>query len=252
MTPLTEREKHPDRQVFIGFDRREAAAYAVAANSARRRLTAPIPIHAIELEAMRDLGLYRRPTSRGETTGVLFDEISQAPMSTEFALTRFLTPILANRRGWAVFMDSDVLVRGNLARLFEEADSSKAVQVVKHRQEVAPGEVKMDGQPQLAYARKNWSSVMLFNCGHPALDALSVALVNTARGLDLHQFAWLDDELIGDLHPEWNWLVGHSDSAVVDPQIVHFTDGFPLMPGYERQPYADEWDRELRLWANAR
>lgn len=240
-----------DRQVFVGFDRREAAAYAVAVNSARRRLTAPLPIQAIELGAMRDAGLYARPTSRGESTGVLFDEISQAPMSTEFALTRFLTPILAGRHGWAVFMDSDVLVRGNLARLFEEADRSKAVQVVKHRHEVGAGEVKMDGQPQLAYGRKNWSSVMLFNCAHPALDALSVELVNTARGLDLHQFSWLADELIGELSPEWNWLVGHSP-AVVDPQIVHFTDGFPLMPGYERQPYADEWDRELRLWANAR
>jgi hypothetical protein len=240
--------------VWIGFDRREAAAFAVAQHSARRRCTFPVPIFGVELNRLREQGLYTRPTKRqsigGGSSTVLWDEISGAPMSTEFALSRFLVPQLAGEEGWAVFMDSDVLVRSSLARLFEMADRTKAIQVVKHGQ-LGPGGEKMDGQVQTAYRRKNWSSVMLFNLAHPALKALSPDYVNSARGLALHQFDWLDDDLIGTLPGEWNWLVGHSPD-VVDPAIVHFTDGFPLMPGYENQPYADEWEAELRLWASAR
>ena len=81
---------------------------------------------------------------------------------------------------------------------------------------------------------------MLFNCDHPANAALTDELINTAPGRDLHRFCWLNDGDIGSLHQKWNWLVGHSD-PIVNPTIVHFTDGTPLMPGYEDQPYADEW-----------
>jgi hypothetical protein len=135
----------------------------------------------------------------------------------------------------------------NLARLFNEADPSKAVQVVKHDYAPPPG-TKMDGQEQTRYARKNWSSVMLFNCDHPANKALTVDLINTVPGRDLHRFCWLEDHLIGDLDPKWNWLVGHSP-ADVDPGIVHFTEGTPAMPGYETCDYAHEWFDELRSWA---
>lgn len=233
------------RSVFIGFDPREAAAFAVARNSARRNLNGPWPIRGIVLEEMRRECLYNRPTSR--RAGVLWDEISEAPMSTEFAISRFLTPILARRRGWALFMDADVLVRGNLGALFELADPSKAVQVVKHDFR-PPESVKMDGQAQLPYARKNWSSVMLWNCEHPANQLLTLDLINSAPGRDLHAFCWLDDELIGELPTTWNWLVGHSPPDP-NPRLVHFTDGFPLMAGYEDQPFADEWRAELVRWA---
>lgn len=237
--------------LWVGFDKREAAAFAVAKHSAGRRCTQPLPIFALEINTLRERSLYTRPTARRFVGGasVLWDVISDAPMSTEFALTRFLTPILARFSGWALFMDSDVLVRSNLARLFEAADRTKAVQVVKHGL-LGPAGAKMDGQVQTSYRRKNWSSVMLFNCEHPSNARLTLEFVNSAKGLDLHQFCWLEDDEIGDLAPEWNWLVGHSP-PVVDPAIVHFTDGFPLMPGYENQPYADEWERELRHWSNA-
>ncbi len=123
--------------------------------------------------------------------------------------------------------------------LFALADPSKAVQCVQHRHE--PNEtLKMDGQAQLRYARKNWSSVMLFNCGHPANVALDVRLVNTVPGRDLHRFCWLPDELIGTLPRRWNALVG-SAGFPEDPALVHFTEGLPDMPGYESVPYADEW-----------
>lgn len=243
------------RSVWIGFDKREAAAYGVAAHSARQRMSLPIPIQGIVLDEMRQGGLYTRPTEvkiTGRRPGLhyrLFDTISGAPMSTEFAITRFLTPLLA-KSGWALFMDSDVLVRGDLARLFEfaERDSSKALLCVQHEHAVPAEHEKMDGQLQQAYARKNWSSVMLFNCGHPSNRKLTLEMVNSAPGRDLHRFCWLKDEEIGALPPEWNWLVGVSPE-IEEPKIVHFTEGFPLMPGYETQPYADEWRAALNSWA---
>jgi hypothetical protein len=106
----------------------------------------------------------------------------------------------------------------------------------------------MDGQAQTRYARKNWSSVILWNVDHPANKALTIELVNSVPGRDLHRFCWLEDDLIGELHPKWNWLVGHSDPEI-DPAIVHFTDGIPTMQGYEDSEYADEWRAELERWA---
>lgn len=231
---------------FIGFDPRpaEVQSFAIARESILANLSSMMPVRGLVLSRLRAQGLYTRKHERRD--GRLFDTISQAPMSTEFAISRFLTPHLAGE-GWALFMDADMMVRGNLHRLFDLADPSKAVMVVKHDYRPEAG-TKMDGQAQQQYGRKNWSSVMLFNCDHPAVKALTPDVVNTARGLWLHQFGWLDDDMIGELPPEWNWLVGHSSRAI-DPKIVHFTEGVPSMPGYENVPYADEWWRYLERWA---
>lgn len=234
----------PYRSIWIGYDPREAEAFAVARHSARKASILPMPIHGLLLDDLRAKGLYTRPTSR--RNGRLWDDISEAPMATEFAITRFLVPHLAGS-GWALFMDCDMLVRKDLLRLFKLADPTKAVMVVKHDHQPPEG-VKMDGQAQTRYARKNWSSVMLFNVDHPANRALTIDLVNTVPGRDLHRFCWLKDDEIGELAAEWNWLVGHSDPAV-DPSIVHFTDGIPSMPGYEDCAFADDWRAELARWA---
>lgn len=233
-----------NQSIWIGFDPREADAFAVARNSALRRLTAPIPIHGLLMADLQARGLYTRPTER--RGGQLWDVISDAPCSTEFSLTRFLVPHLA-KTGFALFMDCDVMVRCSLARLFEMADPSKAVQVVKHSFAPADG-TKMDGQAQTVYPRKNWSSVCLFNCDHPANRFLVPDNVNALPGRELHGFCWLRDEDIGELPVEWNWLAGHSEPSI-DPRIVHYTDGIPSMDGYSGAPFADEWWTELRRWA---
>ena len=106
----------------------------------------------------------------------------------------------------------------------------------------------MDGQRQSNYARKNWSSVMLFNCDHPANKRLSLNMVNTLPGRELHRLCWLEDHEIGALKPEWNYLVG-STKDCPDPQIVHHTLGIPSMPGYENSEYAVDWRGELADWA---
>lgn len=234
--------------IWIGYDPREVAAFAVARHSIRRNLSVQIPVRGIVLSDLRAMGLYWRPTERrpGVDRPVLWDVISEAPMATEFAISRFLVPHLA-QSGWAAFLDCDMLVRCNFMRVFESLDRSKAVYCVKHHHEPEPG-VKMDGQVQTRYARKNWSSVMIFNCGHPANKALTPELVNTLPGRDLHRFCWLDDSEIGELNQSMNFLVGHTDPEVV-PDVIHFTDGIPTMPGYENCDYASEWFEELARWA---
>lgn len=234
-----------EQSVWIGFDPREADAFAVARWSTWCSTFQPMQVKGIVLSELRRRGLYSRPTSRRD--GRLWDDVSEAPMATEFACSRFLTPHLAEG-GWALFMDADVLVRGNISELFSLADPSKAVMVVKHDHQPPEG-VKMDGQAQLRYARKNWSSVMLFNCDHPANAALTIEMINSVPGRDLHRFCWLEDNQIGELPPEWNYLVGHT-KGVSEPKIVHFTDGVPSMAGYEDCEYADEWRLALTKWAS--
>lgn len=235
--------------IWIGYDPREIPCYAVCRNSIRRHLTAPVPVNGIIMSQMCGAGLYTRETQRrGEQ---LWDTISDAPMSTEFAITRFLTPHLAGS-GLALFGDCDIMARENVMRLFEyvQGDKRKAVWCVKHHFDPPEG-LKMDGQAQTRYARKNWSSVMLFDCDHPANKRLTVDMINTLPGRDLHRFCWLEDDEIGTLPQRWNFLVGHTelDEDEGEPALVHWTDGAPCMPGYEHVEYAEEYRRELVAWA---
>jgi len=230
--------------VWMGFDPREATAFAVARFSLHRRTKAPIKVNGLVLDDLRARGLYTRPTSIKE--GRLWDDISQAPMSTEFACSRFLVPHLAES-GWALFMDCDMLVRTDIEKLFAQCDRSKAVMCVKHHYEPAEG-IKMDSQVQTRYLRKNWSSMLAFNCDHPANRALTLEVVNTWPGRDLHAFKWLPDDLIGELDASWNFLVGHTDMEI-EPDICHFTEGGPWFEQYQSVEYADEWRAELHRWA---
>lgn len=230
--------------IFIGFDPRETSAYAVTRESIRKYITQPIPVRGLVLDDLREQGLYWRPTER--RLGKLYDVISEHEMATEFAISRFLVPHLT-KEGWALFMDCDMLLRSNIARVFDGLDSSKAVYCVKH--DHVPDYIqKMDGQVQSAYPRKNWSSFMIFNCYHEANKKLTPELVNTLPGRDLHRFCWLKDSEIGELPVEWNWLVGHSDERVI-PKNVHFTDGTPAFLSFENVPFADEWRNTLQRWA---
>lgn len=229
------------QSIYIGYDPREDAACKVAMRSIQRHLTKPIPTHSLVLKELIAKGLYRRPIARDEA-GRLWDPISDAPMSTEHANARFLVPHLA-QAGWALFMDGDMLVRGDLSKVFEGLDENKAVYCVKHNY-IPTNKFKMDNQLQLLYRRKNWSSFMIFNCAHEANNGLTQKLIDTVPGRDLHRFCWLDDSEIGELDPKWNFLVGHSDENI-DPVVVHFTEGTPDMKGYENVPYSAEWRAEL-------
>lgn len=236
--------------IFIGFDPRESDAYAVARHSIKRYLTQQIPVKGLVLAHLQARGLYKRPIEYRPSAAdrpVMWDVISDAPMATQFAVSRFFVPYLA-QTGLAFFMDCDMLVLDNVVRLLEQCqDHTKAVWVVKHKHN-PKNSTKMDGQVQTTYERKNWSSVMVFNCDHVANKQLDLTYLNSARGLDLHQFKWLADSEIGEIDPGWNFLVGHSDE-LIEPKIIHFTDGVPSMAGYENCRFADLWRHELHDWA---
>ncbi len=235
--------------IFIGWDPREAAAFAVARESCRRHLTRPIPIHGLLLEDLQKQGLYTRSIEYRPSAAdkpIMWDVVSDAPMSTQHANARFFVPMLA-KTGWALFVDGDVMFRGNVCRLFEQLDNSKAVYCVQHKHEPEPG-TKMDGQVQTQYARKNWTSVIAFNCDHPANKALTPDVLNKTPGRDLHRLFWLADCDIGELDAAWNYLVGHSDPEV-SATVAHFTSGTPDMDGYADQKYSDEWRMFRDDWA---
>lgn len=236
-------------KVFIGYDPREDAAFAVARESCNYYKTLPVPVYGLVLEDLIEAGLYKRPIEYRPSAAdnpVMWDVVSDAPMSTQHANARFFVPMLA-KSGWALFVDGDVMFRRDVVKLFSGMDKSKAVNCVHHRHE-PKNTTKMDGQVQTSYGRKNWSSVIAFNCDHLANKALTVDVLNNTPGRDLHALFWLADCDIGELDTSWNFLVGHSDDEIV-PDIVHFTDGVPNMAGYENVPYADEWRTWRRRWA---
>lgn len=239
--------------IWIGFDKREAAAFAVARESCRKHLTRPIPIYGLLLTDLIKQGLYTRPIEYRASAAdkpVMWDVVSDHPMSTEHANARFFVPYLAKQlgmSGWALFVDGDVMFRGNACRLFEQLDSAKAVYCVWHDHNPGDG-VKMDGQVQTSYGRKNWTSVIAFNLDHSANGALTLEVLNGTPGRDLHRLFWLADCDIGELDGAWNYLIGHSDPEK-SATIAHFTSGTPDMDGYADQKYSDEWRAVRDGWA---
>jgi hypothetical protein len=212
-------------RVFIGYDSREAVAFDVLSHSIQRNATHPVSITPVKLEQL----------------GGIFDRERNPLQSTEFSFSRFLTPYLCDYRGWAIFMDCDMLVREDIGGLWRLRDDRYAVQVVKHVH-VPKEEVKFLNSVQTKYEKKNWSSVMLMNCAR--CTALTPEYVNKASGLELHQFKWLEgDHLIGELPHRWNHLVGF-DPPRPDAGLVHFTIGGPYFDEYRHCEYAGEWFAE--------
>lgn len=228
--------------VYVGWDSREVRAYqACVASMHAHTWPTGIKITPLKSAALELAGLLRRPVSRimgAERNVQMWDLISNAPMSTEFANSRFLTPLLA-QTGWALFVDCDVIFLEDVRRLFELADPQYAVMCVKHGEFESAG-LKMDGQQQRVYPCKNWSSVVLFNCDHPANCQLDLTKINTLPGRDLHRFCWLHPSLIGELPAEWNWLVG-VEPCPKAAKLAHFTLGGPWLPGWTAKPYDDLW-----------
>ncbi|WP_367026642.1 glycosyltransferase [Methylococcus sp. ANG] len=213
-------------RIFIGYDPREALAFSVLTHSIHVRASQPVSITPLMLTQLGQV--YRRERNPLQ--------------STDFSFSRFLVPYLAGFSGWSVFMDCDMLVLEDIVELWALRDERYAVQVVKHNH-VPEEEIKFLDAAQTRYEKKNWSSVMLFN--NAKCKALTPDYVNTASGLELHQFKWLDDEaLIGEIPHRWNHLVGY-DSPSRDVSLVHYTIGGPYFEEYHDCEYSEEWRAEL-------
>lgn len=233
----------PDRselRIFVGYSPEELIPATIAEDSIRRTAVLAddqsLRISRISKEVLRDY--YSRPTIRTQQHA-RWDVISQAPMSTDHAIARFFIPWLCDYQGWALFVDGDILCRRSITDLFAQASPEYAVMCVQHPPLLKEG-AKKERETQQAYARKNWSSVMLFNCGHEANRVLDLDMLNSTPGRDLHRFFWLENDQIGALDPCWNYLVNVT-APQVDPAIVHFTEGVPLLQQHLFDPFADEW-----------
>ena len=217
-------------KVYVGYDTREDIAYQVCEHSIKRR-NGKADVVALKQSELREQGLYTRE----------IDKLS----STEFTFTRFFIPYLQGYKGWAVFCDCDFVWKISPSELEKFCDDSKAVVCVQHDYTPEEG-TKMDGQVQLLYPRKNWSSMVLWNCGHPSNKKLTTELINKETGKYLHRFSWLDDSEIGSLPHEYNWLVGwYKEPKDGSPKILHYTEGGPWFEIYRDCEYADVWKKEL-------
>ncbi len=224
-------------RIFIGYDEREAEAAEVARKSLCEVAQDEIEPEMLCAAKLSDQGLLWRITD--QRGGQDYDLVSNALKSTRFAASRFLTPILC-QTGYALFVDCDVVFLRDPRAMQLEVSASHAVSVVKHGGNVTPGAWKMVNQKQEAYPRKNWSSVMLFNCDHAANRRLSLRDVNDRPGRDLHRFYWLHDSEIGTLAPHWNWLVD-VQRRPANLGIAHMTLGGPWLDGWVGGSFDEEW-----------
>ena len=213
--------------VYIGYDSREPEAAKVCKASILKHASIPVNVQFIKQHEMHEQGIYWREK----------DSLS----STEFTFTRFLVPYLNNYEGYALFVDCDFLFTADIADLLAEVNPNNAVTVVKHDY-TPPEGVKMDGQHQHVYPRKNWSSMIVWNCAHEVNQAVTPEMVNTKTGQDLHRFTWIQDHLIGSVSCEWNWLVGwYREGRDGTPKALHHTEGGPWFDNYKNCEYANEW-----------
>ena len=213
--------------VFVGYDPREAVAYHTCANSIIRHASRPVAIVPLALNLFDD---YKETHTDG---------------SNHFIYSRFLVPHLMEYSGHAIFIDGDMIVRDDIVELWEQRDVTKDVQVVKHDYRTRMAE-KYLGAPNEDYPRKNWSSVILWNCNSFPNRRLTPNFVQQSTGSFLHRFSWLDDERIGELPREWNWLPDEYGPNP-DAKLLHYTLGTPCFHEFATTPMADEWHREHLL-----
>ena len=207
--------------LFVGFDPREAVAYHVFCSSIIQNTSVPVQISPLVLSQLQE-----------------FNEMHD-DRSNDFVYSRFLTPYLTDFKGWAIFADGDMICQGDLKELIDMADPSKAVMVVKHDYQTKATQ-KYLGNINENYPRKNWSSVILWNCDHPKHKILTPDFVSKQTGKFLHRFSWLDDQDIGELPLEWNWLASEY-KVNREAKLIHYTLGTPCFKDYKNSDMADIW-----------
>jgi len=220
------------KNVYIGFDSREDIAYQVSKFSILDK-SQNINVSPLKLTDLKNRGLYTREE----------DKLG----STEFTFSRFLVPALNDYKGWALFCDCDIVFLEDVNQLFDLCDDQFAVMCVQHDYTPKEG-VKMDGKQQTLYPRKNWSSLVLWNCGHPSNKAVNLELINNPNttGKYLHRFSWLKDDEIGSIPHAWNWLAGwYHEPDDGSPKAIHYTEGGPWFENYRHCEYHQIWKDQL-------
>jgi lipopolysaccharide biosynthesis glycosyltransferase len=213
--------------IFIGYDPREAIAYHTCVNSIIRHASQPVAIVPLALNLLQG---YNETHTDG---------------SNHFIYSRFLVPHLMGYSDWAIFIDGDMILRDDIVKLWNLRELSRDVMVVKHDYKTKMTE-KYLGAKNENYPRKNWSSVILWNCGSFPNRRLTPEFIEKATGAQLHRFSWIEDSRIGELPPEWNWLPDEY-GANPDAKLLHYTLGAPCFHEFATTPQGDEWHRERIL-----
>jgi hypothetical protein len=217
--------------VYVGWDSREDIAYQVCEHSIKRR----------------DPGARSYLSNRKtcDLTDCIAETQTNWPRQNSHSLDSLFL-IYRITKGWAVFCDCDFVWQVPTTELEQYCDDSKAVVCVQHDYTPKEGSMKMDGQVQTVYPRKNWSSMVLWNCAHPANKILTPEVLNKESGAFMHRFQWLADSEIGSLPHHYNWLVGwYKEPQDGAPKILHYTEGGPWFDGYRDCEYADVWKKEI-------
>ena len=205
-------------RLFCGYDPREALGFSAF-------------VHSVILNSPKNIAVVPIHGSRRDGT-------------TDFTYSRFMVPYLCGYKGWAVFADgSDMMLRTDLNSILAHCDESKAVYVVKHDYQTTNNRKYLGTEMEAAnedYPRKNWSSLIVWNCSHQNHKYLTPNMISATRGRWLHNFSWLTDELVGSLPLEWNHLVREYEPNP-DAKLVHFTLGIPGFAEYSKDEFSDEW-----------
>lgn len=208
-------------KIIVGFDQRESVAYHTFCQSIIEKSSLPVSFLPL---AINNLEGYKE---------------THTDQSNDFIYSRFLTPYLNNFEGWAIFADGDMICQDDIKKLWDFRNESKALMVIKHDYQTK-ADVKYLGNKNENYPRKNWSSVILWNCSHPKHKILTPEFIQNQTGKYLHRFSWLDDNEIGDLPKEWNWLaIEYPENQ--DAKLIHYTLGTPCFKEYEKTDMADIW-----------
>ena len=212
--------------IFVGFDQKEAIAYHTFVQSLIENSTIPLSITPL---AENNLDHYTEKHTDG---------------TNQFTYSRFLVPYLMNFKGWAIFADGDMVCLSDIKILKRYFDPNKAVTVVKHDYKTKY-KTKYFGQKNEDYPRKNWSSVIIWNCEHPKNKILTPDLIDHKEGSYLHRFKWLDDKEIGSLPKSWNWLALEYEEKN-DLDLIHYTLGTPCFKKYSNKSLSNFWKRSFK------
>jgi lipopolysaccharide biosynthesis glycosyltransferase len=215
-------------KIVVGFDQRESVAYHTFSQSIIEKSSLPVSFIPLAINTLKDY------------------QETHTDKSNDFVYSRFLTPYLHNFKGWAIFADGDMICQADIKELWDLKDESKALLVVKHDYQTKANQ-KYLGNINENYPRKNWSSLILWNCAHPKHSVLTPEFIASQTGKYLHRFSWLDDTDIGELPPEWNWLaIEYPDNRKA--KLIHFTLGTPCVKDYQDTEMADIWhETKLRI-----
>ena len=208
-------------KIYIGFDQRESIAYHAFVQSLIDHASIPLDITPLAVKTLKGY------------------EEKHKDKSNDFVYSRFLTPFLNDFKGWAIFVDGDMICQTDIKELLDLRDNSKALQVVKHDYKTKANQ-KYLGNINQDYPRKNWSSVILWNCAHPKHKLLTPDFIANESGKYLHRFSWLEDNEIGELPKEWNWLATEYPNNE-QANIIHYTLGTPCFKDYRNTEMADIW-----------